>query len=438
MLTSFRALEETADLPPLLLPSSSSTIGGSPGPRTPAAGTAADEDDAHLTAVAFSPDARHVATADSRGDLSLWRVGGSGGWTNTAAAAAAAGARGGSGAAAASSPPIRIAFLRAHTGRVVSVSFDGAGRRVITASADGTARLWEVDALLMLPDTGSGQPTGAPSPSPSSSSSPSPSSSSSPAAVRCHTLPGRGLDTVGSKFATPSKRGGPPARWSCRGAVLDDDGTNAFVLENCAAGGGIVSRWRLVADRATASKAKAAGAVSAVRVDGRGVADGASASASASASAGGASGGGGPFWVTSEFGVAAKGVPLLGLTQSASSDRLAITTSGGVVCFDTEHMATLWHARGLGGDLPLTAAAFLEGLSTVVVGGVTGQVALLPAEPRAAGNGLFGAGARVCGRRLLALVLLVLLSAAFAYAWLHLAEAAAKHSAGAAGSVGEL
>jgi WD40 repeat protein/serine/threonine protein kinase len=69
-------------------------------------------------AARFSPDARHVATASWDGTVRLWPADGIG-------------------------APV---VLRGHTDRVFHVSFSPDGTRLVSASADGTARIWRVDA----------------------------------------------------------------------------------------------------------------------------------------------------------------------------------------------------------------------------------------------------------------------------------------------------
>jgi WD40 repeat protein len=69
--------------------------------------------------VAFSPNGRRLATAESEGTLQLWD--------------------------ATTGQPFG-AFLEGHTGPVLGVAFSPDGRRLASAGTDSTVRLWPADA----------------------------------------------------------------------------------------------------------------------------------------------------------------------------------------------------------------------------------------------------------------------------------------------------
>ena len=70
-----------------------------------------------LSHAVFSPTGDHVATANGNGDVSLWRL-----------------------------STLDVRRLDGHQRQVFRVGFDHQGRRVASASADGTARVWDVDS----------------------------------------------------------------------------------------------------------------------------------------------------------------------------------------------------------------------------------------------------------------------------------------------------
>lgn len=96
----------------------------------------AHEDD--ITAMAFSPDGKTLATGDAGGSVRLWSL----------------------------DPATIKKFLNGHTARITQVSFSHDGSRIATSSADGTIRIWSggghvttleghesfTSALAVLPD----------------------------------------------------------------------------------------------------------------------------------------------------------------------------------------------------------------------------------------------------------------------------------------------
>jgi WD40 repeat protein len=68
----------------------------------------------HVLAIAFSPDARQIASGGIDGTVRLWDT--------------------------ATGTPLRT--LAGHTGHVHSVAFSPDGRQIASASSDGTVRVW--------------------------------------------------------------------------------------------------------------------------------------------------------------------------------------------------------------------------------------------------------------------------------------------------------
>lgn len=78
-----------------------------------------------LTSIAFSPDGKIVATANSGGTVQLWKFDGT-----------------------------LIKTIKGHTGSVVSIAFSPDGQMIATGSSDRTVKLWNLDGTLLKTLTG--------------------------------------------------------------------------------------------------------------------------------------------------------------------------------------------------------------------------------------------------------------------------------------------
>lgn len=365
-------------------------------------------EDIGVSCLALSPDCCHVAFGDSRGQVFVWQIGRR---VDGASGAPPSEPAAGAGATkqqqqqrqqfvdVGSFTPILVARLVKHSSRILSIAFSGDGQRMITASADGTCVVFDVGSIVHpAPLTSALKPASTPKAGDGASSL-SGSTESSTNTCSCHVLPGQGKSFLGDKFvsAARSRRGAGAGRWQCKGAVMVPDGKACFVLESSERGGAVLSKWRLGPKAAAGTRATAATA--AVPIDGSSAA---SSLPSVSAE---------QVWFLSTVVIASK-TPLSAMSANAHVDRLALgTADGGVRVFDADTLFQIWFKDGIH-TFPIATLTFLQHSDALVTGSPDAAVALVPLR----------SSSKACSGRLMALILLLLLSLLFAIAWLVLAE----------------
>ena len=102
--------------------------------------------------LAFSPGARHLATASEDGRLALVELTGDAGATGPIEATGSAGRAGSVGSAGAACGAPR--YLDPRAGAVTSVRFAPDGRTLVTASGEGEAQVWDLDGTQLARLTG--------------------------------------------------------------------------------------------------------------------------------------------------------------------------------------------------------------------------------------------------------------------------------------------
>jgi hypothetical protein len=237
--------------------------------------------------------------------------------------------------------------------------------RLVTASNDGTTRVWSCSFL-------------------GGKSNNNNSTSTVPETIQCQVIRSQGFDQFRNKTVRGSNiNKNILALWSSDSGIIDYTGKCLYTLESNYYHGSLVNKWRCLTikkedisteeGRKKIFGSRICSTTEEISLSTSRIVESSSSSSTATTTT---------VWTLSTSRHVSK-TPLSTMNINNTFNRLSLTTIGGVVFFDTDTMSLLWTDTGLASGMDTSTVTFLEKNSPiegVVVGSITGELALVPVD----------------------------------------------------------